>query len=147
MKTKSRQIEFDLQVLETGIRSVKFLATSNYGSEEFTHTYPYELDNIMKSAVDTNNFEYLLHDTETLKLIETWVDSSTISGISHDIAKVCVEKSIDGKHYTFNIQTLGCVSVTVLECSVEGNTVAILDKFEANGYDEIEYLIEVLKTK
>lgn len=146
MKTK-RNIEYDLAVLETGLKSIKFLATSNYGSEEFTHTYALEVDDNMLRAIDADDFNYLLSCTDTMQAIETWVDSSTISGISHDLAKVCIEKSINGKHYSFSINTLDKVSVTVLECEVYGNGVTILDKFVANGYDEIEYLIEVLKTR
>lgn len=141
MKTKKRQIEFDLQVLEIGTKEIKFLAICNYGEAKFTCDYPYSLDSLMITAAECNNFDYLLSDTSTLSEIETWVDATNISGIAKDIAEVCINRSINGKHFIFQIHTNDECRVTVIETE---NGV-VLDRFEANGYDDIELLVITLR--
>lgn len=141
MKTKKRQIEFDLQILEIGVKSIKFLAVCNYGEAKFTCDYPYDLDSLMITAAECNNFNYLLDDTSTLSEIETWVDATNIAGISKDIAEACVNRSVNGKHFVFQIHTNDECRVTV----VETENGVVLDKYMGNGYDDIELLIITLR--
>lgn len=141
MKTTKRGIQYDLEVLEIGVKSIKFLAICNYGEAKFTFDYPYALDSLMISAAECNNFNYLLDDTSTLSEIETWVDATNIAGISKDIAEACVNRSINGKHFVFQIHTNDECRVTV----VETENGVVLDRFEANGYDEIDNLIITLR--
>lgn len=141
MKTKKRQIEFDLQVIEIGTKEIKFLAICNYGEAKFTCDYPYALDSLMITSAECNNFNYLLDDTSTLSEIETWVDATNIAGISKDIAEACINRSINGKHFVFQIHTNDECRVTV----VETENGVVLDKYEASKYDDIELLIITLR--
>ena len=138
MKT-NRGIEYDLEIIESGNKSITVMAICEDGSKEFTFNYPYEFDRHMTEAVENDDFDYLIDDFSE---IERFVDATTLQFIAGEIAKLCVNKSNDLEHWSFSISTLGSIKVTIMQSSLHGDgCLSVLEKYYAEGQDSINDLI------
>lgn len=142
MKT-NRGIEYDLEIIESGNKSITVMAICEDGSKEFTFNYPYEFDRHMTEAVENDDFDYLIDDYSE---IEKFVDATTLQFIAGEIAKLCVNKSNNSEHWSFSISTLGAIKVTIIQSAVFGGGIMqVLEKYYAEGQDAINDLIYNLK--
>jgi len=142
-KRTTINVAYDLELIETGNKSITVMAICEDGSKEFTFNYPYEFDRQMTEAVENDDFDYLIDDYSE---IEKFVDATTLQFIAGEIAKLCVNKSNDSEHWSFSISTLGAIKVTIMQSSLHGDgCLSVLEKYYAEGQDAINDLILNLK--
>jgi len=138
-KKTTLNVAYDLELIETGNKSITVMAICEDGSQEFTFNYPHAFDRHMTEAIENDDFDYLIDDFSE---IEKFVDATTLQFIAGEIAKLCVGKSNDLEHWSFSISTLGSIKVTIIQAAVfGGGMMQVLEKYYAEGQDAINDLI------
>lgn len=91
-------IEYDLEIIEVGLKSIVIRATCEEGVEEFRITFPFEIkeDNTFYSQLIEGDCSQITEDD--LTDANAWVNEVTVSFISGKAAAMCVRKT-DSKHY------------------------------------------------
>lgn len=148
MKTykTTRGIEFDLEVIEVGYKSIKVQATCEEGSNTFTIGFPYPIkeDNTFYGELSYGDTSQLTD--EDLEEVMSWVDEVTVSFITSELCKVCVAKSILDEYWAFNIFHHNVITANVhkMKITQDGGFENIQSLF-AHGETEIKELINKLK--
>lgn len=138
-------IEFDLEIAITGAKSITVEVTCEEGSKNFEFEYPYEFDNAMLTAIDSEDFDYLIDD---FTQIYHFVDSSVIGEISKQAAEVCIELTDSEYYYAFNILYLSSVSLYIYKHVIEyGFAKKISESWNAYGTEEINELLQKLENE
>ncbi|AXF52576.1 MAG: hypothetical protein [Caudoviricetes sp.] len=145
MKTlhTSRGIAFYAEISFTGTKSITVEITCEEGSKNFDFEYPYELDNAMLTAIDEEDFDYLIDDfTE----IYNFVDSSVIGEISRQAAELCVELTNTEYYYAFSINCINSVAIYIYKHTMQdGFAKKINESWDAIGTEEINELLKKLR--
>lgn len=145
MKTlhTSRGIAFDAEVSMIGAKSITVEVTCEEGSTNFDFEYPYEFDNAMLTAIDSEDFDYLIDDfTE----IYNFVDSSVIGEISRQTAELCIELTNTEYYYAFSINYVTSVALYIYKHTMEdGFAKKIAESWDAIGTEEINELLKKLR--
>lgn len=138
-----RGIAFDVDVAITGTKSITVEVTCEEGYKNFDFEYPYEFDNAMLTAIDSEDFDYLIDDfTE----IYNFVDSSVIGKISRQAAELCVELTNTEYYYAFSILHLRSAALYIYKHTMDnGFAKKIAESWTAIGTEEINELLKKLR--
>lgn len=145
MKTlhTSRGIAFDAEIEITGTKSITVEVTCEEGSENFDFEYPYEFDNAMITAIDEEDFDYLIDD---FTQIYNFVDTSVIGEISRQAAELCVELTNTEYYYAFSLNYVNSVAIYIYKHTMQdGFAKKISESWNAYGTEEINELLKKLE--
>lgn len=96
-------IEYDVEIIEIGLKSIVIRATCEEGEKEFTITFPYEIkeDNAFYSQLLDGDCSQITEDD--LTDVNAWVNEVTVSFIAGKAAAMCVRKTDEKYYYAFSV--------------------------------------------
>lgn len=106
-------IEFEVEIIEVGFKSVVILATCEEGEKEFTITFPYEIkeDNTFYSKLLDGDCSQITEDD--LSDVNAWVNEVTVSFIAGESAAMCVRKTDEKYYYAFSVVYSDSLSLNI----------------------------------
>lgn len=134
-------IEFDIDILSYGRRSIEVMAIRPEGSKSFyIHLkIDTELRRMLESGDDSWIKEEML--TEAMH----WVNETVIGHLASEVAKLCLRKSTKDVYWTYSFGTLNIPNLTITSIDTyAGNVGALRDSYQAYGENEIRELLNEL---
>lgn len=130
-------IEYDVEIIEVGLKSVVIRATCEEGAEEFTITFPYEIkeDDAFYGQVLDGDCSQITEDD--LTDANSWVNEITVGFVAKEIAMWCVRKSDDSFYWSFDVPRHIRLSAGVYKHD-RNNGMEITESHYLHGEDEIK---------
>lgn len=106
-------IEYDVEIIEIGFKSIVIRATCEEGGKEFTITFPYEIkeDNTFYNQLLDGDCSQITKDDMTD--VNAWVNEVTVSFISGKAAAMCVRKTDKKYYYAFSVVYSDSLSLNI----------------------------------
>lgn len=141
-----RGIQFDLDIIEVGLKSIVVQATCEQGINTFTIRFPFEIkeDNAFYGELLEGDTSQLTD--EDLEEAMAWVDEVTIAFVTSEAAKVCLMKSNKDEFWSFSIYTHEAFKLDIFQMKVlQPSGFEIMESLFAYNETEIKELISKLK--
>ena len=130
-------IEYDVEIIEVGLKSIVILATCEEGEKEFTMVFPYEIkeDNAFYSQLLDGDCSQITEDD--LTDVNSWVNEVTVSFIAGCAAAMCVRKTDEKYYYAFSVVYSDSLSLNIYVHNKEAG-MRVDNSYHLSGENEIK---------
>lgn len=132
------EIEFDVEVVSYGRRTVEVMAMCREDSKSFD--IQVEIDSTTRRMIESGDYSWIKE--EMLNDVMQWVNETVIGHLASEVAKLCLRKSNKDVYWTYTFGTLNIPSVTITSMDTyAGNVGALRESYHAYGENEIRELL------
>lgn len=135
------EIEFDVDVMSYGHRTVEIMAMCHEDSRSFD--IQVEIDIATRIMIESGEDSWIKE--EMLTEIMQWVNETVIGHLASEVAKLCLRKSNKDTYWTYSFGTLNFPNLTITSMDTyAGNVGALRESYRAYGENEIRELLKAL---
>lgn len=130
-------IEYDVEIIGVGMKSIDIIATCEEGVEEFTLTFPFEIkeDEAFYSRVLDRDCSDITEDD--LSEVSAWVNEITVGFIAKEVAVWCLRKSSDKYYWSFDISRFKGLGVSLYKLDMS-NDMKVVESHYLYGEEGIK---------
>ena len=132
------EIEFDVEVVSYGHRTVEIMAMCREDSKSFD--LQVEIDSALRHMLESGDDSWIKE--EMLSEVMQWVNETVIGHLSSEVAKLCLRKSNKDVYWNYSFGTLNIPNLTITSMDTyAGNVGALRETYGAYGENEIRELL------